>query len=352
MRAKVPAVALPPDCFATRRKLANGTWRVYYWHQPRRGAKDKADRGKLTRLPDPNTPEWFQKLAELTGTVDISASMAGLWIAYKKGPRWPKAAGSARLYELTWKNHIAPALGPFSVNDIEVKHVQKLRDKHADKPTTSRTVLAVLNNIMNEAIEKGIRQDNPAKAVKRLKVTPDSAKPITPGQWAALISPDAPEELRRFAYLARGTGQRISDILKMRPDMRAKNGFVHAIQKTERFHGNDAHFDPVKPEYLAIIDAWPGFPTRPYLTFKKPMTDRLMRGVLNRYKATGAGKALEDFTFHDMRATAFCDEVMEGFTTAEIAFRRGVSEEDVRKYTRRLEKKSVADSSEKRVRGA
>jgi hypothetical protein len=346
--AKLPVFEPPPNVYAVRKRLANGTVRLYWYHQPHRN--DPARRKPATRLPEPNTPEWFAALAGLAGKPEAIATptVDDLWHAYSTGPTWPEAAGSQRLYRLIYRAHIQPSFGASAISAITAPLVVELRDSRAHKPQTANMILSVISAMWTRAIEKGWATQNVGK-VSRLRVDPKEARPVSPEAWAALTHPEAPMALRRFAYLARGTGQRISDILTMRPSMREDDGIRHAVQKL----GKADHWSPVRPDLLAEIDGWRAWKTRPYMHVgNEPMTDVRFRRLWDRWASDERGKALADYRPHDLRATCVCDDRLDGLTELEISVRRCMDVANVRKYSRHINQKQAAQAPEKRRKGA
>lgn len=342
-RGKVPEIEAPEGCYCKRKRLKDGSIATYWYYAPDRW-KPKAERGKPKSLPAPNTKAWFLELSRLGLEKDAAPARPGtiaeLWTLYKKGPNFPKAPSSQRMYESVWKNHIAPVFGDRAVGGPTAAAIVEIRNSYSEQPTTSRSVLAVIAALFNEAVERGMREDNPARQVRRLRLNPDGAKPLTQAAWDALTSPDAPECVRRCAYLGRATGQRISDLVKMMPSMREDDGIRHDIQKTNR----EAHFSPMEPAWAKVIDGWTGWPNRPYLNvgIKGAFNEAAIRRAWNRFAATDKGEAIQGFTPHDLRATNFCDELLAGYTNAQVAKRRGVDETDVSRYTKHLSGKDIA----------
>jgi integrase len=193
---------------------------------------------------------------------------------------------------------------------------------------------------MKLAVQTGKRLDNPAREVDKLAEDPDEAKPLTDGAWAALMDDAAPECLRRFAALARATGQRISDVLPMKPAHRDADGIACTITKLR----DKEHWCMLRPEEIAVIDGWRVFKGAYYIARPdgREFADNKFREVWNAYAATETGAALRGFTPHDLRATKVCDERIRGVSHQQIAARVGMSIRMVMKYSRHIDQRLAA----------
>lgn len=330
------AVTVPLPKGITRVKGRNG---VYYWyHQDRRG---KPDAGPRTALPEFGTPEFWSEVARLTGQPAASGNtMSSLIDTYKAQPEWAKhRPNTVDVYE-TALGHIKTAWGHLDPAAISVAGVMALRTAFADRPSMGNMVLVQVRKLMKFAVQSGLRNDNPAREIDGLEEDPDEAKPLTSEAWSALTAEATPEPLKRLAVLGRATGQRISDLVRLRPADRDQDGILLTITKLR----DKEHWCPLRPDEIATIDGWKQFRAATYIVDEngKRFRDDRLRIRWNAFLKTDAGKPLAGFTPHDLRATKVCDERIRGISHQRIAAMVGMSVGMVMKYSRHIDQRLAA----------
>ena len=335
----------PKGVFCTRKP--NGTT---YWYYQR--DKGKPTRGPLVRLPDFGSPAFSEALQAVKGgkkarrpRTPTRYNIAAMIADYKSNPQW----GTKRPATIaTYESALAPILqywGEREPGEITVAHVIDLINKFAGKPSMGNMVLVMVKKLMKFAVQRGHRMDNPAREVDALYEDTDGAKPLTPAAWAALMAPECPTSVRRLAILGRATGQRISDLIRMRPADRDEDGISHTITKLR----DKPHWSLLKPEEAAEIDGWGVGPATPYVLRpdgRRYDTDS-MRDAWNGYIRTESGAALAGFTPHDLRATKVCDERIAGKTHQQIAAMVGMSVGMVMKYSKHIDQRLAARGPDK-----
>lgn len=341
MRSRKPAaVPLPEWVFKVTSK-----GRVYYYHQVRRGYPDA---GAVTRLPDISDPDFYAAVAALGSEKGlVKGSLRSVWQAWVSGPRKPKTEGTLATYRTAW-GILNTAWGDLPPRLLTPPKIAKLHDGLADRPSMANMVLVVLRGVLDEAVRLGMAEANAAANLRPHVIEKvDGAKPLTPAAWAALMAPCCPRPVYRLAVLMRGTGQRISDAHKMAPIMREGDGIRHPIQKRAR--KITTFWSSVAPQYLAEIDSWDCFPRTAYVACEGRVDDDKLRRIWNAYAKTTEGAALRGFTPHDLRATNFCDHILEGKSVDDIARLRGVTADIVRRYTQHLDTEIFAKSRQNSV---
>lgn len=312
--------------------------KTYWYYTPNRG---KPNEGKRVRLPDYGTPEWHEELARIKrGDKAAAYDMRALVNDYKASPAWTGKADSTKATYLSAIGPILDHWGDWEPSEITVTHVITLMSNLADTPSMANMALTVTKFLMKYAVQKGLRADNPAREVDTLDEAEDGAKPITPAAWAAIRDPACPIAVHRLGVLGRYTGQRISDLITMRPCDRDEDGISHKIKKLK----NRPHWSFLTPEQAAEVDGWNAPPITPYIIRpdgKAYITDRL-RDAWNAYARTEAGKALAEFSPHDLRATKVCDERIAGKTHQQIAAMVGMSIQKVMHYSKHIDQRQAA----------
>jgi integrase len=314
------------------------TGKEYWYHQERRG---KPDAGPRTTLPEYGTSEFWKALGALTGETHAPTNtVATLIETYKAQPEWLKhRPNTIATYEAALA-HIKAAWGDQDPAGLTVAHIMAMRAQFGDRPSMGNMVLVQIRALMMLAVQTGLRKDNPAREVKALDEDPDEAKPLTVEAWQAITADEAPEALRRLAILGRATGQRISDLILMRPADRDQDGIVLKIKKL----GDQLHWCPLRSAEIATIDGWKQFRAATYITDEagRRLLDDGMRKIWKAFIATAAGKPLAGFTPHDLRATKVCDERIRGKSHQQIAAMVGMSIGMVTKYSRHIDQRLAA----------
>lgn len=334
MSRRAVVVSLPKG--VTRVISKTGT--VYWYHQDRRG---RPDAGPRTKLPEYGTREFWEAIAKLTGEARPTGdTMRTLIDTYKSQPEWLKhRPRTIETYEAAL-NHVINAWGDLHPAAITVAGVLALRAEFASRPSMGNLVLVQVRALMKLAVQTGLRSDNPAREIDAMDEEPDEAKPLSQAAWDAITSDAAPIALRRYAVLGRATGQRISDVVRLRPADRDQDGLQHTITKL----GDKPHWSPLRVEEAALIDSWKQFPASTYVTTTqgRRYTDSAFRKTWNAFAATEEGAALRGFTPHDLRATKVCDERIRGKNHQQIAAMVGMSIQMVMKYSRHIDQRLAA----------
>ena len=147
--------------------------------------------------------------------------------------------------------------------------------------------------------------------------------------------------------LGRATGQRGSDLVKMRPADWDGEGIGHTIQKL----GGVEHWSPVDQPYAAAIRAWACEPMVPYLTKAngERHTARSLRNGWDQFRRTKLGQELGAgaVTLHGLRALAVCDDRVKQRAHQVIAARRGMSAQMVMRYSRFVDNRLIAEQEQK-----
>lgn len=324
----------PQGVFRVRKP--NGT---EYWYYQR--DKGKPTKGPLVRLPDYGTSDFYEALRDIVSVAgkpryDIRALVTD----YKATPQWSTNRPSTIA---TYDSALGPIVefwGDREPSEITVAHVIDLMNLFASRPSMGNMVMVMVKKLMKFAVQRGLRSDNPAREVDALQEDTDGAKPLTPAAWKALNSPECPVAVHRVAVLGRATGQRISDLIRMRPADRDDDGISCTITKLR----DKPHWCILSPKEAATIDGWGVGPATPYVMRAdgRRYTTDTIRFAWNDFIATEEGAALAGYTPHDLRATKVCDERISGKTHQQIASIVGMSVGMVMKYSKHIDQRLAA----------
>lgn len=250
-------------------------------------------------------------------------------------PEWRKLSEKSRtsyereLRELKGWAHLR-------VEDITRSMVIGLRDAYYDKPGKCQSLLKTVKNVMSYARDRDIIKYNPASEMKNMPPT----NPImawTESEITAFMF-YAPDRLRQALVLALYTGQRRSDLIKMRWDEYDGNHIDVVQQKTGR-----KMRVPVHPELKTMLDAMP----RQGKTI-----------LINHYGQAWSENAISvaflrqnrelniNKTLHGLRKTAAVKLAEAGCTPHQIAAVTGhASLRMVEHYTREVDQQRLADEA-------
>jgi integrase len=164
-----------------------------------------------------------------------------------------------------------------------------------------------------------------------------------------LVIEQAPTHLQRMAYLGRATGQRVSDLVKMRPADLADDGIFLRIGKLR----DRKHFVPLNVEQMATIKSWGVSDLDFFVT--TPGTGRrcsanYLNTLWNSWRESPAAEPLRGrkMTIHGLRATKINDLRCAGTEDGAIADELGMSPKMVARYVRFADKAASARASRDR----
>ncbi|MCA1562185.1 MAG: site-specific integrase [Acidobacteria bacterium] len=183
--------------------------------------------------------------------------------------------------------------------------------KRASKPLRPGTVnreLDTLKSILSKAVEWGKLLDSPARGVKRLKVDNRRTRILTPDEQRRLLEA-APRKLRAVIVLALITGARVGELLGLRWEHVAEGSLTFLETKNGR-----PRRIPLSGAAIAVLDALPRVPGRPYVFTNATTEDRytvngcahVFRRALDR-----ASIRTGDVTLHTLRHTALSRMIAE-----------------------------------------
>ncbi len=160
----------------------------------------------------------------------VAGSMAALAVLWYGSHRF-KALTSVsqttyrRLLENFLKEH-----GTKLVVDLEPRHLLGILDAKSSTPAQANALLNVLRLMLQFAFERGLRKDNPARDVKRLRYV---KKPYTTWSEEDIAAFEDRWPLGTRARLALSlllyTGQRRGDVIRMGPQ-HVRDGSVEVVQ--------------------------------------------------------------------------------------------------------------------------
>lgn len=338
------AVPLPKHVF----KINGRKGQAYYYFQRNRGQKDN---GPLVRLPEPDTPEFWARVKELSSgpVVKVKEKTVDDMIAkYKLSSEWTGLKpNSQRLYQFRLDT-IALAWGKKLAADVTPAMVLALRDHLSESPSVANQTVQIARLLFKWGVPREFAKSNPAREVAAIKYDEEGAEPWPEAVYAYVVQ-SAPKTFRHMAVIGRATGQRAGDLCKMRPADKREGGMNLAIQKL----GGKKHWVPLKASDHEAIDGLGVEMLVPYITSSigRRMTAKTLWAAWKAWLATDEGKPAAGCSIHDLRAMAVCDRRMDGMTHQEIANDIGMSIGMVSRYSKKIDQKLLGEATiEKRER--
>ena len=215
-------------------------------------------------------------------------------------------------------------------------------------PFAANYMLAVLRTLLEFGVPRGYRDDNPAIGVKRLKVEDSGHSPWSEVGYSFVME-HAPDHLRRMAFLGRATGQRISDLIRMRPVDLAADGINVRIGKLR----DKPHFVPLTAAQMTEVRSWGVRDLECFLATPKigrRFTPRYLDHAWRKWRASDDAVPIRELkmSIHGLRATKINDLRSTGTEDGAIADEIGISVKMISRYLRFADKAASARASRDR----
>jgi integrase len=340
-RRRKSGVALPRGVQAVRKG-----GKVYYYWAPGRST---ARAGKRLALgSDPWSPEFSARLRELGGDLQGSkGTLSALIAAYKLSPKWTRLRPASKHGFGVYLDRLEAEAGDRMVAALTASDIYALQDGMQATPHAANLMLSVLRIILQFAVKRDYRKDNPAMGIERLETDGEGARPW-PEEGYRFVLEHGSLPLRRLAFLGRACGQRAGDLVRMRAcDLVADGINLRIGKRRER-----AHFVPLSKMQMAEIRSWgvDGLDLLIKSPTGKPLTAGLLNLMWNRWRNSAAAKPIRDLkmTIHGLRATAVVDRRLAGTEDNGIAAEIGMSVPMVARYSRFADKAAEARASRDR----
>jgi integrase len=321
--------------------------RVYYYFAPRRGTKSAGKRIALGS--DIRDPEFWRRLRDATTPAETrKGTISALIAEFKINRVWIELRPASQRGYAHFLNRIEAEGGDRPVVAMTRRDIYGLMDRMSGTPVAANYMLSVLRTLLEFGVPRGYRDDNPAIGIKRLKVD-DSGHSPWPDAGYDFVIEYAPTHLRRMAFLGRATGQRVSDLVKMRPVDLVDDGIHLRIGKLR----DKAHFVPLSAAQMTEIRSWGVRDLEFFIATPvtgKRCTARYLNELLNNWRDSDDAAPIRDLTMtiHGLRATAIHDRRRSGTEDGAIADEIGMSVKMVSRYLRFADKTASARASRDR----
>ncbi|MGO8841314.1 MAG: tyrosine-type recombinase/integrase [Methyloceanibacter sp.] len=300
------------------------------------------------RMKLPNGPHdaefWATYKSYLGSEIPSARTFDALIAAYRIAPEFTRKAEATQRDYSRYLDTISTAWGKLHIGSVRPKHVIQLRDAWADTPVAANHLLSVLKTLINWGIPREFSETNPCIHVPKLEVEEDGARPWP--AWAyKLIEEHAREDTQRAVLLARYTGQRQADVLRMAPSNIEDGGINVTQQKT----GKEL-WVPLHSDLRSALEKWDGSPYVRTPKGERYTPDRFRAAWTRLMKETPAGRIRkEGFTFHGLRASSVEKLREAGCGNREIEAITGMSPTMITRYSRFADQKRLAKAAVQRL---
>lgn len=229
------------------------------------------------------------------------------------------------------------AWGDLKAEALRPSHVQALMEAMAGTPGKANNVLDALRAMCRWAMgPRELLSRDPTQGVVRFEGG-EGHKPWTPAQLA-VADAHFTGMLRRAYVLARYTGQRISDVVRLGPTDVDDGGLSRPQKKT-----GVRPWCPIFPELEAEMAGWEKVPG-PFLRQDsgRPFTTNQLWKVFN--KAREDHPELAGAVWHGLRANAVIRLREDNYSAQRISDMIGMSAEMVERYCRHADRKAAGQA--------
>lgn len=161
-----------------------------------------------------------------------SVTVAKMIDAYLKSTKWAELSKSTQKSYARNLAFFAEKMREFEPDRIKTRHLNDILEQLRAKPTDANRKMAVLSAVYTWGIKKGWCKTNPAISVDKLKPTGQHRGPWPLDLIEAARDTATGDTALLFEMLL-GTGQRISDVLRMRWSDMDSDGIRVTQHKTE-----------------------------------------------------------------------------------------------------------------------
>jgi len=305
-------------------------------------------KGILIRLPDdPNSREFdVAYWSIMNGSHDAvvgqnrgNKTFGALITKYRASTKFQNLSDRSRKDYLKILDYIGEKLGDIRVAKFERPDAMAALEKNSHRPRSANYVIQVLSILFEHAIDLGWRRDNPAKGITKYK----KGEGYKPWSEAAIEAyRNGTTGFPRLIFeLALGTGQRPSDLTKMRwSDIRdggieinqGKTGSDLWIPLTPTL---DSHLREANKEGIFILSS----------NGQQCTYDQIEHAVRSARREAGT----MEYTLHGLRYNAASELAEAGCSSAEIGAITGHKTlQMIEKYTRGARQKILARQAQAR----
>jgi integrase len=282
---------------------------------------------------------------QICGKRTKPGTVRALAVSYFNSPEFCSLRSSSQAIYRWLIDRFCVQYGDNRIATLRREHIVKLMAARAEKPVAANNLRKVLRAMMRHAVEIGLREDDPTRNVRAIRVKSDGFHSWTDDEIAQFEKRHPTGTPARLALaLLLYTGQRRSDVVRMGPQ-HIRQGILSVRQQKT---GIELAI-PVHSALAVLIAETPTY----HLTF---LTNQLGRSFTARYfgqwfrgQCDMAG--LRHCTAHGLRKAAARRLAEAGCTAHEIAAITGhASLKEIERYTKAVDQQKLAASAMEKTR--
>ena len=308
-------------------------------------------------LPDPSDPTFPQAYAAVHASfqrqqapIPDYGTVAWLVDTYRASDEFKALSESTQIN--SYGRNLDLIRANFGANnwaEVDTPWFYHFRDQNAEARHQTNMCLALFSILGQVAVRYGVRRDNPAWRIKKLKGGREY-EPWTPEELQVAYDSDLPPAIRTLVMLCHYTGQRVGDVLRMtRADI--KDGLIRVVPDKQRQGKEDALWVPIHTDLAEYIATLPANGLALVARADgKPYTQSGINAIWQRLKKAVGLKSVQ---LHGLRKNAAIMLAEAGCTDAEIMAILGwTTVSMVRHYTKSVRKKAMARNAARKMGAA
>lgn len=309
--------------------------------------------GQYIRLPAPDEEGFLEAYtAAKSGQTPKPSrtTVKALIASYEASSRWDRLSPRSRQDYTKVLRYLDEKLGQRDVSFITRPLILEAMEANRHRARFANYIAQIASVLCEHAIDLGWRRDNPVTGV-RLLALGEGWEAWPEGAQAAFREKGAPGTLGRSVFeLARGTGQRIADVLKMRRDEIDGDGiWVDQNKKKKKGVQVVRMWVPFTDELIAYL---PHIPKRGLTLIagndSRPVSYRAASYAVMQVRSTCGATA---WTIHGLRSNRASELYEAGCTDAEVQAITGhASAVQARKYGRGALQRRLASAAVEKMR--
>ena len=318
--------------------------RVYWYHRITKERLPDDERQRVARVLHIN--ETLENSGgEVVKDVPRKGSLGDLILKYQASPEFRRLAPATKDGYRIYLDLIGRTVGTMTVTNIDSAWLYRARDSMSDRPAAADMMLSVMSILLNYAVTRGFRQDNPATHVKKLRA--GKSYEAWPDVAIERFRAEANPRMVWAMELAIHTGQRRGDVLAMQWRHIEQRPESLLISVTQQKTG-ERLLIPIHPRLADVLESIPRVGTN--IVHREDGRAYTGSGFSALFRREQQRLGLGGLQFHGLRHTAAARLAEAGCTDSEIMSILGHRTASmVRHYTRGANQERLSQSAMSKV---
>lgn len=275
-----------------------------------------------------------------------TGSINALAVAIYASAEWHQLAPTTKSSRRGIMEAMRRNYGNLPVARLTTEHVRAMRDKKLDTPSAANNFLKVLRWMMNFAVERNLRSDNPVIGIKPLRIESDGFHTWTENEAAQFEKRWPVGTRERLAFdLLLYTVQRSGDVRQM-GRQHSREGRLHIVQDKTGARLSLPILEPLAASLAHVAADQLMFVVTAY---GQPFS---AKGFSNWFSSACRDAGLPHCSAHGLRKCGATRLADRGCSENEIMSWTGhKSSKEVQRYTQARNQSGLADASAARLSG-